>query len=193
MSDVPRSRYILFAAIALGGCAVDLVTKAWVFSWPELAEGRVYWLWPPHVGFQLSLNQGALFGMGQGGTWLFALLGVLAACAIPAWLFYWRAANDRWLTAALGAVMGGLLGNLYDRLGLAVHLWPGQADVAGQPVYAVRDWILWQWNDHWRWPNFNIADSLLVCGAIALVLHASRHPAADERGSDTASNTPQLG
>src|SRR3972149_11054347 len=175
MHDVPRSRYILFGAIAAAGCAVDLATKAWLFSWPELGGGHVYWLWPEHAGFQLSLNQGALFGMGQGSTWLFAAMSVLAGCAIPLWLFYWRAARDLWLSAALGAVMGGLLGNLYDRLGLPDHLWPGRG-VVGQPVHAVRDWILVQWNDQLRWPNFNIADSLLVIGAAALVLHALRHP-----------------
>ena len=29
-----------------------------------------------------------------------------------------------------------------------------------------------QWNEAWRWPNFNIADSLLVLGAIVLLWHA---------------------
>jgi signal peptidase II len=40
----------------------------------------------------------------------------------------------------------------------------------------VRDWILWQANDRWRWPNFNIADSLLVIGAAVLFFHALRQP-----------------
>ena len=193
MLDVPRSRYILFGAIAVVGCAVDLVTKAWLFSWPELGGGNVHWLWPGHAGFQLSWNQGALFGMGQGSTWLFATLSVLAGCAIPLWLFYWRAAHDLWLTAALGSVMGGLLGNLYDRLGLPDHLWPGRGGEVGQPVHAVRDWILVQWSDQWRWPNFNIADSLLVVGAIALVLHAMRNPSSVDHTPDAASDAPRLG
>ena len=46
------------------------------------------------------------------------------------------------------------------------------SDLPGSPIYAVRDWILLQWNDAWRWPNFNIADSLLVVGAILLLWHA---------------------
>lgn len=125
MSDVPRNRYVLFAAIAACGFAVDTLTKAWVFSWPELSGGNVYWLWPGHAGFQLSWNQGALFGMGQGNVWLFATLSTLAGCAIPLWLFYWGAARDLWLTAALGSVMGGLLGNLYDRLGLPANFGLG--------------------------------------------------------------------
>jgi len=176
MPDVPRNRYFLFFAIAAVGCGVDLATKAWLFSWPDLGGGNVHWLWPEHAGFQLSWNQGALGGMGQGRTWLFATLSIVAGCAIPLWLFYWRAARDLWLTAALGSVTGGLLGNLYDRLGLPDYLWPGRGLEVGQPVHAVRDWILVQWNDQWRWPNFNVADSLLVVGAAALVLHAMWSP-----------------
>jgi signal peptidase II len=126
--------------------------------------------------------------MGQGRTWLFAALSVLAGCAIPLWLFYWRAARDLWLTVALGAVMGGLLGNLYDRLGLPDRLWPGRGAEVGQPVHAVRDWILVQWNDQWRWPNFNVADSLLVVGAAALMFHAMWTPTSAENTRQAASN-----
>jgi signal peptidase II len=81
-----------------------------------------------------------------------------------------------WITIALGCVMAGILGNLYDRVGLPDKLWPGRAVDIGQPVHAVRDWILVRWDDRWTWPNFNIADSLLVVGAIALVLEALRKP-----------------
>jgi signal peptidase II len=193
MLNVPRNRYILFGAIAVVGCMIDLATKAWVFSWPELSRGQVHWLWPDHFGLQLSWNQGALFGMGQGGTWLFASLSVLAGCAIPLWLFFWKAAHDLWLTVALGSVMGGLLGNLYDRLGLPDLFWPGRPGEVGQPVHAVRDWILVQWSDQLRWPNFNIADSMLVVGAIALVWHAMRGPGAVAHTPDAVSEVPRLG
>jgi signal peptidase II len=193
MLDVPRSRYILFGSIAALGCTVDLVTKAWFFTWPELRAGNIYWFWPGHVGLQLSWNQGALFGMGQGNTWLFATLSVLAGCAIPLWLFRWRAATDLWLTAALGSVMGGLLGNLYDRLGLPDRLWPGRVGEFGQPTHAVRDWMLVQWDDHLRWPNFNVADSLLVVGAIALVLHALRNPNSSRDNPETADDVHTVG
>jgi signal peptidase II len=188
MPDVPRNRYVLFIAIAAVGCGVDLMTKALIFSWPDLRGGNVHWLWPGHAGFQLSWNEGALGGMGQGRSWLFAALSILAGCAIPLWLFYWRAARDLWLTVALGAVMGGLLGNLYDRLGLPDKLWPGRGAEVGQPVHAVRDWILVQWNDQWRWPNFNVADSLLVVGAAALMFHAMWTPTSAENTRQAASN-----
>jgi signal peptidase II len=109
--------------------------------------------------------------MGQGYVWVFAALSILAMLGIPIWLFVFGAARDGWICTALGLVMGGVLGNLYDRLGLhgIVETAPGGQV---QQVYAVRDWILWQLNDQWRWPNFNIADSLLVCGACLLAIHA---------------------
>ncbi len=173
MPIVERNRYLLFCLIATVGCCADLVTKAWFFSWRELYGGTVHWLWTGHVGIQLSWNEGALFGIGHGSVWLFAALSVLAGLVIPIWMFRYGGARDRWLTIALGCVMAGILGNLYDRLGLPDRLWPGRAVDIDQPLYAVRDWMLWQWNDQWRWPNFNIADSLLVIGAVALVWHAT--------------------
>jgi signal peptidase II len=172
---VPRSRLILFIAVAAIGCAADLLTKAWCFSTPSLRAGEINWLWQGHAGIQLSRNLGALFGMGQGKFAYFALLSVAAAIAIPVWLFVFRAARDIWLTFALGCVMGGVLGNLYDRLGLSGDPWFGPGNTAPEAVHAVRDWILWQVNDNWRWPNFNIADSLLVTGVGILLLHAFLH------------------
>jgi signal peptidase II len=169
---VPLNRYVAFFLIAGIGAAADLATKAWVFSIPALRAGNIIWLWEGHVGVQLSRNLGALFGMGQGKVWLFATLGMFALVAIPVWLFAFRAAHDRWITYALGCMMGGVIGNLYDRLGLSGEEWP----MGPAAVHAVRDWVLWQANDRWRWPNFNIADALLVVGAGMLLLHASLMP-----------------
>jgi signal peptidase II len=171
---VPTRRYFVFATIAMLGCAADLITKAWVFSIPALRNGDILWLWHGHVGVQLSRNMGALFGMGQGKVWLFSALGIVAVLAIPIWLFVYRAARDVWLTVALGSIMGGVLGNLFDRLGFSGEEWP--APGSSEAVHAVRDWILWQASDQWRWPNFNIADSMLVIGAGVLLLHAAITP-----------------
>lgn len=166
-------RAILFCSLAAAGCAADLITKHLVFRHAELYRGSEWWLWPGHVGIQKSLNEGALFGMGQGGVGVFALFSLAAAVAIPVWLFRFRAAEDRWLTIALGLVMGGILGNLHDRLGFSQLTWDRfDPNRAGQTVHAVRDWILVQWNEHWVWPNFNLADVCLVCGAGLLLLQA---------------------
>jgi signal peptidase II len=174
----PRSRFFLFIVTAAIGCAADLATKAWCFSSMNLRSGEIAWLWRDHVGIQLSRNLGALFGMGQGKFAYFAMLSIAAAAAIPIWLFWFRTARDAWLTFALGCVMGGILGNLYDRLGLSGDSWFGPGGTSPQAVHAVRDWILWQASDQWRWPNFNIADSLLVVGVAVLLLHAFLHPEA---------------
>ena len=170
---LPASRWLLFCSLTLLGCAADLFTKYLVFRHPELYHGSEWWLWEGHIGIQKSLNEGALFGIGQGKVGLFALFSIVAAVAIPVWLFWFRAAEDRWLTITLGCVMGGILGNLYDRLGMPQLDWE-QFDPtrAGQRVFAVRDWILVQWDERWVWPNFNIADSLLVCGVGVMVIQS---------------------
>jgi signal peptidase II len=112
--------------------------------------------------------------MGQGWVTAFAVLSVAAAVGVLLWLFYAGAAREWLLTVALGCVTAGILGNLYDRLGLPGLKWnyaePPLHEV-GDPVYAVRDWILVMIGPY-NWPNFNIADSLLVCGAAMLVWHA---------------------
>lgn len=168
MKAVPANRYLIFGLIGGLGCLADLATKNWVFSTLGMPGGKEKWIWKPFFGFQTSLNEGALFGMGQGWVWLFATLSIAAALFIVYWLFFAGAARDRLLTVALGCVMAGILGNLYDRLGL----WslPGNP---GLRKHAVRDWILLQY-DAWVWPNFNLADSLLVCGAALLVWQAIR-------------------
>ena len=167
-----RRRFALFAILAIAGTAADLLSKHLIFArlWP--ADGTKLWVWKPFVAFELSLNQGALFGMGQGFVWLFALLSVAAASGILYWLFYRGEARDLWLCIALGLVMGGILGNLYDRLGLHGLVRP-DGEGGGERIYAVRDWILLTYQGH-NWPNFNLADSLLVCGAIMLLIQVFR-------------------
>jgi signal peptidase II len=175
MRAVPLSRYLVFFPVALGGCAADLATKSWMFRWLGMPHsgGSPWWLWPNVVGCQTSLNEGALFGFGQGMVPLFALLSITATAAILWWLFWTGAARDWLLCASLASVTAGILGNLYDRLGLPGLVWnyAGPRHEVGAPVYAVRDWILVMIGD-WPWPNFNIADSLLVCGAGLLLWHA---------------------
>lgn len=163
--DYPPSRIAVFATAAVLGCAADLLSKWWMFTRQPLREGEIWWVVPDYAGFQLSLNEGALFGMGQGWVWVFALLSVIAAVVIPTWLFRYGAACDFWITLAMGCVMAGILGNLYDRLALHGDTWFFDPARQGEIAYAVRDWILLQWGNAYRWPNFNIADSLLVVGA----------------------------
>ncbi len=136
-----------------------------MFAWPAL-DGDTYWVWSKYFGFQRALNEGAVFGIGQGMVWLFAVISLVALVAIPVWLFRYGAANDLWITIALGLITAGVIGNLYDRVGLHGLDWKIlRPDREGEPVYAVRDWILMQLGDNRRWPNYNLADAFLVCGA----------------------------
>ena len=124
MKAVPRSRFVLFWALAAGGCAVDLATKRWIFDRLGMPSVRpTDWLVDRVFGFTTSLNEGALFGIGQGRVALFALLSVVALLGILYWLFVAGAAQDRLLTVALGSVCAGIFGNLYDRLGFPGLKW----------------------------------------------------------------------
>ena len=169
----PRlTRVLLAISLAVGGCSIDLWTKAWVFGWlgpPQPGQHNIWWIWQPYIGFETSINTGALFGMGQGQVTLFAVISVVALGGIVYWFWLGGASQDLWLTICLGLVSGGILGNFYDRLGL----WG---------MRGVRDWILLRYGT-FTWPNFNVADSLLVCGAVMLAWHAFR-------AGPTASGTP---
>jgi len=180
---VPLSRYLAFLSIAGVGLGIDLWTKYAVFAWRGMPRaGNEWWIWENVLGIETALNHGALFGMGQGRSGLFSALSVIALIGIVYWLFLGKAARDWLLTIALSMISGGILGNLYDRLGL----WGGEYPTGGT-IHAVRDWILIAYGGYelpmlgHRWPNFNIADSLLVCGAGVLIWHAftASEPAKD--------------
>ena len=175
MRAVPLNRYWVFMLIAGGGLAADLATKHWMFAWLGMPGARrdPAWICPNVFGFQTSLNEGALFGIGQGMVPFFSVLSIGAAVAICWWLFVAGAARQWLLTVALAGIMAGILGNLYDRTGQPGLRWnfPNDLHNVGDPVFAVRDWILVMIGK-WPWPNFNIADSLLVCGAMLLAGHA---------------------
>ena len=55
-------------------------------------------------GIQTSTNPGALFGMGSGYSWLFAILSLIALAGIMLWLFVFGAAYDLFLTLTLGLI-----------------------------------------------------------------------------------------
>lgn len=173
------SRLLLFAVIALCFCALDLGTKRWIFErLGRPGESEVLWLIPDVFGFQTSLNQGALFGIGQGQIPLFATLSCVALVGIVGWVWA-DSTRSVFLASTLGLITSGILGNLWDRLGLhgmrwrnfEAEIWGCPPEMVGEPIYAVRDWILVMLGDY-PWPNFNIADSCLVCGAILIGFYA---------------------
>jgi signal peptidase II len=178
-----RSYLGWLAGLALGGVALDQVTKYGVFRWLyHDGLGGAHEVWPgvfrllaqfdpsapapegPLAGLQTvsgsvppRVNHGALFGLanhheGLANT-VFAVVSVLAAVAIVAWACRRSTARDGLLCTALGLILGGTVGNLYDRV------------VFG----GVRDFLHFYW---FEWPVFNVADCCLVCGAILLLAQA---------------------
>ena len=200
MGDVSlKGRVALFFGLALVGVLLDLTTKSYVFDWlydPAEPWREPHWFVQDVFGFQCSHNPGALFGIGKGLHWLFAIFSFVAIGGVLCWLFLFGAARDLWITIALGFVTGGILGNLYDRLGFG---W-----LEGYPettVGNVRDFIHFKWQGVWPfdpWPNFNIADSLLVTGAIMLFIHAIfladvPNEPTDKTGADEKNSETRLG
>lgn len=105
----------------------------------------------PHV------NNGALFGLGNGfgmtANGFFAVVSLLAAITILLWSIRVKKAHDLILFAALGLILGGTLGNFYDRV----------------IFHGVRDFLNFYW---FKFPVFNVADCCLVCGAGLLLIQA---------------------
>lgn len=188
LNGIPVWHYVVFLVMSTALLVWDLYSKWHVFSTlgyeHRQSESWFVGLWGKDV-FRLmtSFNHGALWGMGQGYSSVFALLSVVAALAVVYWLFLARGAQSLWLTVALSFVMAGTLGNLYDRLGL--H---GLRDeVTGQIQYAVRDFLYFQIIE---WPIFNFADTFLVTGAIMLLIQSFQADAAAKRTSEVIAAQP---
>jgi signal peptidase II len=129
---------------------------------------------PPRV------NYGALFGLGgerRGGANLFFMsISVLAAVGITVWATRRKSREDFVLCFALGLIVSGTLGNLFDRI------------VFG----GVRDFLYFYW---FEFPVFNVADSCLVCGVSLLILQAIFDPPPREeepKGSATVELRPAV-
>lgn len=178
-------RAALFAGLAVVGAVADLWSKQFVFAWRGLpGQKAIWWVIEPYAGIETAVNPGALFGMGAGRGSLFAVMSVIALVGILVWMFRFRAAVSLWLTIALGMVTGGIIGNLYDRLGL---WWKPEYPEPWKS--GVRDWILLRINEEWTWPNFNIADSLLVVGACMLLYQSIFMIPPEGEDNDTGGDT----
>lgn len=145
---------VLSAAVVL---AADQASKWWVrdvLHLPRIGTVKVL----PVLNFTMVWNRGVTFGLLNSlGRWSAPLL-VLGALAIVAALSVWLWRAERKLVAvALGAIAGGAIGNVIDRLRFG----------------AVVDFI----HAHafgWSWYVFNVADAAIVCGVAALILDGMR-------------------
>ncbi|GIK19032.1 MAG: hypothetical protein AMXMBFR77_16260 [Phycisphaerales bacterium] len=127
---------------------------------------------PGLLEFTLVLNEGAVFGIGAGWRAAFIAL-TLIAVGFGVWVFgAWSGPRNRLAHAAVGLVLGGGLGNLYDRLVFAcvrdfIHPLPG----VNLP-FRLR-WPGSGTNELWPWVS-NVADLLLLIGIGVLVVHVWR-------------------
>ncbi len=188
--EVPARRYLLFVLVASAGCLLDLVTKRWVFDWRGMpGDQPIWWLWEGYVGIETALNVGSLGGLQLGGpersVQLLALISCLALLGAVVWFVWGRLGTSRSMTIVVACIVAGILGNLYDRLGL----W--SIGENGEPaIRAVRDWIRLSVGRH-VWPNFNVADSLLVCSTAWLVWSSFREPVAGQDDPSVAGCRPR--
>lgn len=165
------NRYAIFSSLAVAALYWDLWSKWAVFDWLKAPGQKPIWsgtVLGMSVDFQLAttFNRGALWGIGQDQTWLFASLSIVAVVAISYFLWNRQAVSSLWLTIVSALLLAGTLGNLYDRLGL--HGWKNDK---GQ-IYAVRDFLDFVFFGKFEWATFNFADTYLVTGAIMLVIHS---------------------
>jgi len=175
MSALSRS-WLGFVMLASISAAMDLVTKSIAFArlgMPGQSPG--FTLMPGILTLETNLNEGALFGMGQGFGLAFAGVSMVAIGGILAMMARRATRDDALLVTALGLIIGGIVGNLYDRLGIPGLVWHAPPSRVGEPVRAVRDWIHFVLPGVIDWPIFNLADTWLVIGA-GLILLASLRP-----------------
>jgi signal peptidase II len=144
------------AALVLAGTAavlyaLDQVSKALVVR--SLDPGESFNVLGDFVRIWYVQNTGAAFSLFPGAIWLFVPVTVLALVMIG---YFFRSFRDRGLGIhiVLGAILGGTLGNLTDRVRLG---------------YVV-DFISVGIGD-WRFPTFNVADSAVVVGIGLLVAY----------------------
>jgi signal peptidase II len=152
--------FLLPAAVVV---VLDQLTKQ--FFW---RNGQNYDVIDGFVRITLVKNSGAAFGLFQGGRVFFIAASVVAVVFIL-YVGLRLPKSDWQRRLLLGAILGGAIGNLIDR------------------VYAgsVIDFIDIGVGVH-RWPVFNVADMGVSVGATLLLLYLMRSPSAKERAVDVA-------
>lgn len=130
----------------------DQLSKNWVVT--HLPEGEPVPVLGAFLQWQFVRNPGAAFSLASGSTWIFTILAAVVALVI---LWQIRRLRSILWSVFLGLLLGGVLGNLTDRLTRA----------PGFPVGHVVDFI----STPWMIPAiYNIADIGIVVGMVLFVL-----------------------
>jgi signal peptidase II len=157
-------RRVLYLVPAAAVAAADLISKAAVFSWLDgrgLEFGEKYWVFGRWFALTMVMNPGVTGGVGSAlGPTLLSALTFLAVVGITLYILLPKS-HDRWTLLALAFILGGAIGNLFDRLVFGevrdfIDIWPRLP------------WPPWLFH----WPTFNLADSAIVTGVIMLLFHS---------------------
>ncbi len=148
--------------------ALDQWTKVLAVSGLHLFESVAV---IPFFNLTLMHNEGAAFSfLGDASGWKRWFLSAIAlAMSIVIIVWTWRIPRHEILRPmCLSLILGGALGNLYDRLTLGY----------------VIDFIDWYVGD-WHWPAFNIADAAISIGAVTYIIHGLIVGDRQANGQDT--------
>ena len=143
--------------------AADQLSKYWVLHILNLPRlGQVVVL--PVLNLTMVWNRGVTFGLlhGLGASGGLLLVGV-ALAVVVALILWLRRATSPLVAVAIGAIAGGAVGNVIDRLRFGAVVDFIEAHAFG-----------------YSWYVFNLADAAIVCGVAALVLDGLR-PHRDNR------------
>ena len=159
-----KLRWLWLAGLVI---VLDLGTKA-------LASSMLTYGVPvpvmPMFNFTLLHNTGAAFSFlaGESGwqRWFFVTLAAVVSVVLFRWLKTLQA-NETWSAIAIVLILGGALGNVYDRV---VHGY-------------VVDFLHFYWNDY-HFPAFNIADTAITIGAGMMIIDIFRQPGASRDKQD---------
>jgi signal peptidase II len=132
---------------------LDQVSKLWVVSNFRLYES-IQLL--PSLNLTYVHNTGAAFSFlstaGGWQRWFFVGIALVATIVLTIWLARLKS-NERWMAATLSLILGGAIGNLYDRIAYAY----------------VIDFID-VYYETWHWPVFNVADSAISIGVVMMLV-----------------------
>ncbi len=150
-----RMKQSVWLLIAVAVVALDLWTKS--LATQMLQYGRPVEILPV-LDFTLLHNRGAAFSFlsSAGGwqRWVFTIIALAVSIVLVVWTLQLKP-HERWLSVTLPLILGGALGNLYDRLTLG---------------YVV-DFVHFHWQGRY-FPAFNIADAAITVGAIMMIIDA---------------------
>ena len=159
---------LVFAAVALTAYTVDLVTKHLAVTRLDDGDVSVAGDW---FVLHLTRNPGAAFSTGAEYT---VALSCLAVAAVLVVLWFSRKIGERWWAIGLGLLLGGVAGNLTDRLLREPGPMRGHViDMFRLP----------------NWPVFNIADICINVAAGLILLQTFRGITLDGRRPATEPET----